>query len=83
MSWEIAIVIASTAALAGGGALGVSIWYVRRFLQDYQKREQEGKRETVAFLRLSIEHMKALHAGTAKQIAVLEEHAKKLEGDLK
>jgi hypothetical protein len=35
------------------------------------------------FLKTTIEHMEALHAGTAKQLASLKEHAAKMEEDLK
>ena len=81
MTWEIAILVISTAGLTAGAVLGVCVWYVRKFVREFQNMEKGKKREAAIFLKTSIEHMEALHAGTARQIAVLKEHARKLESE--
>ena len=79
MTWQLVFLVFSAAALAAGAVLGIGVWYVRYLERRWRSFEREKKRETAVFLKTSIEHMEALHAGTARQIAVLKEHAKKLE----
>jgi hypothetical protein len=83
MTWEITVLVFSAAAVSAGAVLGVGIWYVKRFVREFTRMEKEKKKETLDFLRTSIEHMEALHAGTGRQIQSLKEHAEKLEVDLK